>query len=111
MNSCLSVTFKVACLFTVLKGNRCHENFIHWEFMYVTLCMLRTYVCTRHAEIHRTSDNDEKNSQCPINVGKTPDKMSGISIYPKFVVKSQILSEDEMENTAYILNLTGDMEL
>ena len=37
--------------------------------------------------------------------------MSGISIYPKFVVKSQILSENEMENTAYILNLTGDMEL
>ena len=59
---------------------------------------------SRHAEIHQTSDNDEKKSQCPINVGKTPDKMSGISIYPKFVVKSQILSEDEMENTAYILN-------
>ena len=44
----------------------------------------------RHAEIHRTSDNDEKKSQCPINVGKTPDKMSGISIYPQFVVKSLI---------------------
>ena len=44
----------------------------------------------RHAEIHRTSDNDEKKSQCPVNVGKTPDKMSGISIYPKFVVKSLI---------------------
>ena len=45
---------------------------------------------SRHAEIHRTSDNDERKSQCPINVGKTLDKMSGISIYPKFVVKSRI---------------------
>ena len=30
----------------------------------------------RQAEIHRTSDIDEETSQCPVNVVKTPDKMS-----------------------------------
>ena len=54
----------------VFKDHSCH-CIMSPVFEYIFFLM-----SFRQAEIHRTSDIDEETSQCPVNVVKTPDKMS-----------------------------------
>ena len=69
----------------------------------MTEARITTVYAYRHAEIHRTSDIDEETSQCPVNVVKTPDKMSYVfNVQPlklwEFKIFTRLLSGEISED-------------